>query len=265
MTLFQALILGIVQGLTEFIPVSSSGHLVIFHEWLGVSDGGLGFDVALHMGTLLALLIFFYKDIIKLVVGAMKPSTERRLVLLFAMATVPAVITGALLQDAAEGNLRSLTIVSFNLIIVAFLMLFAESMAKKKKHKTSFEKVSTKQALIMGSAQAIAVIPGISRSGSTITAGLFAGLDRVAATRFSFLLAIPITLGAILKIFSDSATQSVIRSEPDVFIVGIVAALVSGLFAIRFLLRFLAKHTLKAFAYYRIALGIVLLAGAWLF
>lgn len=265
MTLLQALILGIVQGLTEFIPVSSSGHLVIFHEWLGVENGGLSFDVALHLGTLCALLLFFHKDIIKLVVGAMKPSIERRLVLLFGLGTIPAVITGILLQSAAEDSLRSLALVGFNLIFVAILMLFAEAVAKRRTRKTKFEDVTTKQALIMGGAQALAVIPGVSRSGSTITAGLFAGLDRVAATRFSFMLAIPITLGAVLKILSEGEVQSAIKSDTDVFAVGIIAAMLSGLLAIRFMLRFLAKYTLKTFAYYRIVLGVVILIGIWLF
>lgn len=265
MTLLQALILGIVQGLTEFIPVSSSGHLVIFHEWLGVENGGLSFDVALHMGTLCALLIFFHKDIIKLLTGARKPSTERKLVILFAVSTIPAVISGFLLQSAAEDSLRSITLVAFNLIFVALLMLLAEALAKRRKHKTEFEDVSLKQALIMGGAQALAVIPGVSRSGSTITAGLFAGLDRVAATRFSFMLAIPITLGAVLKIFSEGEVQGAVQDDVSVFAVGIVAALISGLFAIRFMLRFLAKHTLKTFAYYRIVLGVAILIGIWLF
>jgi undecaprenyl-diphosphatase len=259
MTLFQALILGIVQGLTEFIPVSSSGHLVIFHHLMGLDDTGLGFDVALHLGTLLALLIYFGRDIVRLLRGAVRPSQERTTVLLLALATVPAVITGALLESSAEHAFRSVVLVSINLIVVAGIMLYAEAFAKKRKHKTAFEKVNTKQALMMGGAQALAVIPGVSRSGSTIVAGLFGGLDRVSATRFSFLLAIPITLGAIAKVFSESATQSAIRSETDVFIVGIITALISGLFAIRFLLRFLAKHTLKTFAYYRIAVGVFVL------
>lgn len=255
MSILEAIILGLIQGLTEFIPVSSSGHLVLLHELFGF-QGGLSFDVALHIGTLLALGVFFWKDIVQLVQGLLGLNEHKRLAWIIAAATLPAVMTGVLLANMAESAFRSVRLVSINLIIVAILMLLAEHVAARNRKPTKLDDLNGKQALIMGLAQALAVIPGISRSGSTITAGLFAGLDRMAATRFSFLLAIPITAGAILKVLLSQDAIALINGNPAVFFVGIVTAFLSGLFAIRFMLKFLAGHTLNIFAYYRIAIGL---------
>lgn len=259
MSIIQAIILGLVQGLTEFIPVSSSGHLVIAHELFGINETGLAFDVALHIGTLMALVMFFYKDIIKLVTALFKHSQLTRLSWLIALATIPAVIAGLLLEDMAETTFRSVKLVSINLIVIGFIMIAAERWAKRQKPKTELAHTSTKQALAIGTAQALALVPGISRSGSTITAGILAGLDRVAATRFSFLLAIPITLGAIIKVVLQEETLQQMDNEKTIVLSGIIAALLSGLFAIRFLLRFLSRHSLEAFGYYRIVLGFFVL------
>lgn len=259
MSLLDALILGIVQGLTEFIPVSSSGHLVLLHDWLGVTQSGLAFDVALHFGTLMALLLFFRKDIAKLAVGVFKGGVQRRLALILAAATIPAIIAGILLSDLADSTFRSTRLVAMNLIIVAILMLAAERYYRRQHKKTELEQVSAKQGLAIGVAQAIALVPGTSRSGITITTGLFAGLDRVAATRFSFLLGIPAMMGAILKIFVLDGGASQVADQPAIFSVGIVAAFFSGLAAIAFMLRYLAKHTLDVFAYYRIGIGLLVL------
>lgn len=259
MNILQALILGLVQGLTEFIPVSSSGHLVIFHELLNVPEGGLTFDVALHVGTLIALLVFFFRDIAVLVKAVFIKSSHTRLAWLLALATIPAVIVGILLESAAESTFRSPRLVSINLILAAVIMLFAERYILNRKKRTSLVAVSRSQALIMGLAQAAAIVPGISRSGSTITAGIFAGLDRVAATRFSFLLAIPITFGAILKVGMADNTINQINNDAGVFVAGIMAAFLSGIFAIKFLLKYLSNHGLQLFAYYRIVLGLLML------
>ena len=248
--------------MTEFIPVSSSGHLVLLHEVMDI-DGGLLFDVSLHIGTLLALTVYFWKDLVQLVLGVLGKNDYTHTARLIALATIPAVITGVMLQDAAEDEFRSVLLVSFNLIFVALLMLWAESRAEKMKKLTELPKLTSRQALIMGLAQAAAVVPGVSRSGSTITAGLFAGVDRVAATRFSFLLAIPITFGAILKVVASEDAITTLNGDKSVFFVGIITAFLSGLFAIRFLLRFLSKHSLRVFAYYRIALGVLVLMLAW--
>lgn len=258
MSIIDALILGIVQGLTEFIPVSSSGHLVLFHEWLGVAENGLAFDVALHFGTLLALLIYFHKDILSLVKALFVRSAQTRLAWLLAVATIPAVIGGVLLEDLAESTFRSTTLVAVNLIVVALLMLAAERYAAGQKTRTKLVDTKPKQALSVGVAQALAIIPGVSRSGATITTGIFMGFDRVSATRFSFLLGIPIMVGAITKVMLDGGLQTV-QNELSLFAVGVFTAFVSGLVAITFLLKYLAKHTLNVFAYYRIGLGLVVL------
>ncbi len=256
----QAIILGLVQGLTEFIPVSSSGHLVLLHEALGIADGGLTFDVALHVGTLLALIVYFFKDIVLLAESLFERNEHHRLSWLLVAATLPAVIAGALLQGEAEGGLRSPVVVAVNLILIALVMLVAERVLSHHQYrKTALKNITPKQALAVGAAQAVAVIPGVSRSGSTIAVGLLAGLDRVAATRFSFLLGIPITFGAIVKVLSDGAALDKMYGELGLFAVGVTAAFLSGIFAIRFLLRYLAGHTLAVFAYYRLALGLLVL------
>lgn len=259
MNIVQAVILGLVQGLTEFIPVSSSGHLVLMHHLMGINENGLTFDVALHLGTLAALIIFFYKDIWQLVHGLLGKNALRRLAWLLAAATIPAVIVGMLLESAAESAFRSVRLVSINLLGLALIMLFAEWFAKRYRTKTKLNNITPIQALTIGLAQAAAVVPGVSRSGGTITTGLFLGMDRVAATRFSFLLGIPITAGAIGKVLISENALHLIQSEASLFAIGIATALVSGLFAIGFLLRYLAKHTLAVFAYYRISLASIVL------
>lgn len=258
----QALILGIVQGLTEFIPVSSSGHLVLLHEWLGVTENGLAFDVALHFGTLMALLIYFHKDLFNLAKAIFVKSEQTRLAWFIAAATIPAVIAGVLLEGLAESTFRSSSLVAMNLILVAFLMIGAEKYAARQKHKTKLADTKLKQALAVGAAQAAAIVPGVSRSGATITTGIFMGLDRVSATRFSFLLGVPIMFGAITKVMLDGGLEQV-QNDRAIFAVGVLAAFASGLFAINFMLKFLAKHTLNIFAYYRIGLGILVLLLAF--
>lgn len=264
MSILEAIILGLVQGLTEFIPVSSSGHLVIAHKLLGIdqtAQAGFLFDMALNIGTVLALLIYFRKDILLLIKAIFnKNAKEFKLAWFLVLATVPAAIGGFLLKDMAETSFRSLRLVACALIVAGFIMLVSEWYSQRLKKKTNLEKVGIKQALAIGCAQALALIPGVSRSGATITAGLFAGMDRVAATRFSFLLGIPIMFGAILSTVFEGSAFDTITSERTIFIVGIVSAFVSGIFAIQFLLKFLSKHALSIFGYYRIVLGLLILA-----
>lgn len=258
MGIVDALLLGVTQGLTEFIPVSSSGHLVLLHKVLGAEQSGLGFDVALHIGTLFALVLFFYRDILDLCKRLMSGGKQARLPLLLGVACVPAVATGVLLQGLAEDTFRSPRLVAVNLAVFGLIMLVAEKYAAKRSRTKDLEKISLRQVGLIGVMQALAIVPGVSRSGSTITGGLFGGLDRVAAARFSFLLAIPITLGAVLKLALDGSFAE-LSSELTVVIVGGLVALLSGLFAIRFLLKFVANHSLASFAYYRLALAAVVL------
>jgi undecaprenyl-diphosphatase len=252
----QALILGITQGLTEFIPVSSSGHLIIVGHLLNFQYSGLGFDTALDVGTLAALLVFFRHDILQLLEGLVRKTPMTKLAWLMVAATIPAVIAGVLLQHAAETTFRSTQLVAINLIWVAFLMLAADRWGKCK---LKLEQLDAPRAVGIGAAQALALVPGVSRSGITISAGLFAGLDRVAATRFSFLLSAPIIAGATAKVILKPSNFEQLTAEPLLYAVGILGAFISGYLAIRFMLNYLNRHGLAIFAYYRIAVGVLLL------
>lgn len=259
MSIVQAFILGLVQGLTEFIPVSSSGHLVFLHHLMGVTESGLAFDVALHGGTLVALLMYFRKDIVELLSSLAKKSEKTRLAWLLIVATIPAAVFGFLLEDLAESSFRSVRLVSVTMLVFGVVMLLTERYYKSRTKHLLLEQVTLKEAMAMGFAQALALVPGVSRSGSTITAGLLAGLNHVAATRFAFLLGIPITAGAILKVCTEDGFAQQVANDRAVFLVGIVTALISGLLAIRFMLKYLSKHGLHVFAYYRIVLAVIVL------
>ncbi len=259
MSILQAIFLGLIQGLTEFIPVSSSGHLLLMHNALSIETDALAFDVALHAGTLLALISFFWKDIWELLQSLYKKNEKTHLALLLILATIPAAVLGFLLEGLAESSFRSPTLVAWTMVLFGGLMLVADYLYERHRRHTSLEKVSLRQALAMGFAQAVALIPGVSRSGSTITTGLLVGLDRVAATRFSFLLGIPITTGAILKVFTENGAFSQVSDQSGVFVAGILTAFLSGLFAIRFMIGYLGKNGLSVFAYYRIGLGLTVL------
>lgn len=250
MSIIEAIILGLVQGLTEFIPVSSSGHLLLLHEVFKNDGSSLGFDVALHVGTLAALLVVFKKDIINLVKNVTKQNSEGKLARTIALATLPAALAGLFFSDFIDDSLRSPFVVMVALALVGGIMLIVDTLTPKQSSE-----VSQKQGILVGVAQILALIPGVSRSGATITAGLMLGLTRELATRFSFLLAIPIISGSALGLLikGDLATSG--QALPLVF--GMIAAFLSGLFAIRFMLRIIGNVGLRPFALYRIALAIV--------
>jgi undecaprenyl-diphosphatase len=252
--MLEALILGIVQGITEFLPVSSTAHLILFpwfFNWSGEVDT-LTFDVALHAGTLLALILCFWRNWIELIF------TKQRLFGLIVLSSIPAGIAGFFLNDIAEKYLRNPLIISIMLIAVGCIMLISE---KANKYK-DMEKTGLKDAIIIGIAQAVAIIPGVSRSGITISAGLFRGFEREAAARFSFLLATPIIAGAtVLHLKKLTATHN---HNLQLFAIGLIAAFITGIIAIKFLLNFLKKYPLNLFVYYRFILGVVIIAGIWL-
>lgn len=247
----RSIILGIVQGLTEFFPVSSTAHLILFpwfFGWHGEIDS-LTFDVALHGGTLLSLLVCFYKDWLELL------TKERRRLGFILAAIVPAGAAGVIFKDFIEHQLRNPLIMVATLTGFGAVMLAVEKYSPKNRESVSF-----KDALFIGAAQAIALIPGVSRSGITITAGLFRGLSRESAARFSFLLSTPVIAGATLL-----ECRKLIKSPEaynlDMFATGFLAAFVSGFFAIKFLLAYLRKYPLNAFVYYRFALAVVIAAA----
>jgi undecaprenyl-diphosphatase len=245
----EAVVLGIVQGITEFFPVSSTAHLILFpwfFRWSGEVNT-LAFDVSLHAGTLCALLICFYRDWIHMI------SNDRKMLFFILLATIPAGAAGALLHEAVEHTLRSPLLIAGSTFIFGVLMLVAERCSTRDKERASFN-----DSMLIGVAQAIALIPGVSRSGITMTAGLFRNLTRESAARFSFLLSTPVIGGAAL-LEGKKLLKSHAAYRMDVFAVGFFAALVSGFFAIKFLLSYLKRHPLNVFAYYRflLALGIV--------
>lgn len=255
MQLWQAVLLGVVQGFTEFIPVSSSGHLILVEQWLG-GVGTQAFDLALHLGTLLALLVYFRRDWLGLITGSQPP----RLGWYIGLATLPAIVAGVALSGLAEDTFRSAQLVAVNLIWVGILMLVIDRKARQRE----LADIQPRDSLSIGAAQALALIPGVSRSGITITAGLGLGLSRTAATRFSFLISAPIIAVAVAKVLLEGESLRQMAAEPLLFIVGGAAAAVSGYAAIRFMINFLSRIGLAPFAYYRLALGAFLLAITWL-
>jgi len=254
--LLKAIILGLVQGFTEFIPVSSSGHLILVGHAINFSYSGLAFDTALDIGTLAALFIFFWKDFWQLAHDFVMGGEDRKLAGYLLIATLPAVVIGVLIQDLVETVFRNNGLVAFNLIWVAVLMLVIDRMPQLVK-KT--QDVKFGQALAIGFAQALALIPGTSRSGITITAGRALKLDRVTATRFSFLLSAPVITGATLKVLASGKTMGDMAAAPALYVAGIIAAGLAGYFSIKFLINYLSKHGLAIFAYYRIVVGILIL------
>ena len=268
----QALVMGIVQGLTEFLPISSSGHLIIVPYLFGWTDPfitSLAFSVMLHLGTLLALLVYFRADWIRLVPAGLaaihdrsfKGDPDRRLAWLLVAATIPAAIAGFLLSDLAETTFREVGLVAVTLVVGAVILWLADRWGGRTK---GVDDVTFPIAGGIGAAQALALVPGISRSGVSISAARFAGLDREAAARFSFLMATPITLGAIVfevrKLITGEAGVEVSLGP---LLVGMIAAFVAGILAIGFLLRYLRTRSLTIFVVYRLVLAAVVIV-AWL-
>jgi undecaprenyl-diphosphatase len=256
MQLVDALILGLVQGLTEFIPVSSSGHLILVGHFLNFSYSGLAFDTALDVGTLLALYIFFARDFGEIIRDVVKGGPKRKLGIYLLIATIPGVVVGVLIEHAAETVFRDARLVAVNLIWVGILMFVVDRVARQTK---GMSQVTWPRALTVGVAQALALVPGVSRSGITITTARALGFDRVTATRFSFLLSAPIITGATLKVLLKPSNWHDMMASPALYVVGILAALVSGYVAIKFLLRYLSRHGLGVFAVYRVVVGILIL------
>jgi len=276
----KAIVLGIIQGLTEFIPVSSSAHLVIVPWLFGWNDTALEtltFDVALHLGTLVALLAFFANDWIRIIrAGVLSIAerkigndTDRRLAWFLVLATIPGGIVGLLFEKKiehwfhpADGPIEGGSMIAMALIIASLgaLLYLAERYAP---HRKKLGEMNLRESLLIGLAQALAIFPGVSRSGSTITAGLALGLERETAARFSFLLSAPIIAGAgvrsIFTIYKGMQSGQISGSDVSLFVIGSGAAAVSGYFCIRFLLRFLQQHPTNVFVYYRWGLAVLLL------
>ena len=266
MDYLQAVIFGIVQGITEFLPISSTAHLVLLPWFMGWEDPGLTFNVALHLGTLVALIWFFRVEWIAFARSAVNltqgngSGPNERMVQFIAVATLPGALVGLFAENLIETYLRSPLVISFTLIALALVLVAAEMRGRREK---SLEQVSWMDAIVIGVAQALSLVPGVSRSGVTITAALFRGLTREAAARFSFFLSTPLIAGAVAKKTFDLANGGVSGAELTVLAVGIAVSALVGYLAIGFLLRYLATNTTYAFIYYRIGLGIVVFLAFW--
>ena len=256
MTYTQGVVLGLVQGLTEFLPVSSSGHLILVPHVFGWPDQGLGFDAVMHLGTLAALLAYFRRELMGMVSGAL----SRRLAVLLILGTIPGGLAGVLLEKLVESKLRSPLLIACTTAGWAIVMWIADRRAApaSKMPGDPLERVSLGQALTVGCAQALALIPGTSRSGITITAGLFSGFDRATAARFAFLLGIPITAGAGSLKLLHLLKHGVPAGDGGPLTAALITAFVSGWFAVWFLVSYLKTRSLQPFVIYRLLLALVI-------
>ena len=263
-TSIQALVLGIVQGLTEFLPVSSSGHLILVPWFFGWKDpfiNSLAFSVMLHMGTLLALLVYFWHDWLTLIPAGLASirdrslagDPDRKMAWLIVVATIPAVLVGPILNDTIENAVREPAPVALMLCVGAAILWLAERWGSKLREMSSLTFVGARGS---GVAQVLALVPGISRSGVSIAAGLFQGLNREAAARFSFLMATPVVAGAGVFEALKLVKSSDVKPDTHLIAIGFVAAAISGLLAIRFMLEFLRRQSVNSFVVYRVALAI---------
>ncbi|MFQ5511882.1 MAG: undecaprenyl-diphosphatase UppP [Candidatus Krumholzibacteriia bacterium] len=263
MDVLRAFILGVVQAITEFLPISSSAHLIVLREWLGFEAvDGLTFDVALHMGTALALIVYFRKDLGRLLLGAVGglrsggTGTERRMPWYILAATVPAAVVGILFGDVLENALRTPRVIVVTLVAGGALFLIVERVANAQRRLADMTLASS---VFIGMAQSLALVPGVSRSGITIVAGMSRRFERSEAARFSFLLSVPIMLGAGLKKAIEIDGLALDGGQIAALTVGTVTAAVTGWLVIRYLLAFLRTHRLDLFAYYRFGLALVVL------
>ena len=261
----EIFILGLIQGIAEFLPISSSAHLIIFRDLFGIGASmgknvELAFDVALHLGTLLAIVIYFFKDFwnmfIKGITKGVKDKQGKILWFIIA-ATIPGALMGVLFEDVIENAIRSnFVLIGLSLIIMGVIIYLADKKSKQTKEVAS---MGFKDALIIGCSQVFALIPGFSRSGTTIATGRLLGLKREDAAKFSFYLSAPIVLGAVILQLFDSKTIDIIVNNLSIFVIGILVAFISGLLCIEFLLKYIKKHDFKIFMWYRILLGVIVI------
>lgn len=258
--MLEVIILSIIQGITEFLPISSSAHLILPSAIFGWEDQGIAFDVAVHVGTLLAVMLYFRQDIANLTVGWIKSlggqhSTDSKLAWWVILATIPAGLAGLLAADLIETFLRSPWVLAITTIVFGLLLWLADATAKQQ---VSMEQMNWRQALIIGLAQVVALIPGTSRSGITMTAAMLFGLDKVSAARFSFLLSIPII------VLSGGYQASKLLSEPTQYdisgiLLGMALSFISALICIHFFLKIISRMGMLPFVIYRLLLGVGLI------
>jgi undecaprenyl-diphosphatase len=268
----QAIVLGAVEGVTEFLPISSTGHLLVAEHLMGLptkgkaGDGLIGFTAVIQVGAILAAVVYFFRDIVALLagfVGGLTSATKRqeeqwRFALAVAVGCIPIGIAGLALKDVIKSIDKSLVTVALGLIVFSAVLLFAERRAAQDRPERS---LTVRDGLLIGLAQCIALVPGVSRSGATISAGLLRGLDRVSATRLSFLLGIPALLAAGAYELKDATTSGPGAPGTGPTLIATVVAFAVAYGAIAFLLRFVARHSIASFVPYRVLLGVAVLIG----
>ncbi|MFZ5448626.1 MAG: undecaprenyl-diphosphatase UppP [Thermodesulfobacteriota bacterium] len=261
-----ALLLGVVQGVTEFLPISSSGHLALLEHYLHVEAGGLSFDILLHVGTLFALVAYFYQDWLNMARAFISPSRynrpERKMLFFLIVATIPGALAGLFLEKQAETIFRAPFRIAILLGSVGLLLILAEILAR---HVRRLDQLTLKDAILIGLSQALAIMPGVSRSGITMTTGLFLGLNRRSAAHFSFLMSTPIIFGAGLHHIPNWLHEPAGTLPLLPAVLGFLASVISSYLTIKYLLRFLQRHTFIPFAVYRFLLAAVILALAFLY
>ena len=264
---FYGILLGAVQGITEFLPISSTGHLILIEKLLGISQEnfGLTFDALLHLGTLISLLWFFKKDWLNIITTPFrlkdkKNSQDLNLIKLLIVATIPGALFGLVLEKKVETVFRSPLLVGISLIVFSFVLVVVEKWSQKSK---TIKDLKTKDAILTGFAQAVALIPGVSRSGITIAAGMWEGLTREQAAKFTFLISAPIIAGAggkkLIDVILLSFRQQILIGELGFYLVGMLSAAIFGYLTIKYFLKFVSRNSLYPFIYYRILLGLLVI------
>jgi len=265
LSIFDSTILGIIQGITEFLPISSSGHLIITRDILGISQtGGLAFDAILQLATACAVLLYFRKDILGLFLNLFKKEKDEeksKLTLYLIVGTIPAVIFGFLLENSMDTIFRNGQLVAYTLLIGALIMMYADKVVQKRKQKSEYvpKTLTIGKSIAIGLFQSLALVPGMSRSGMTISGGYFLGLSKETAIRFSFLLSIPIIVASgLLKLIDIIQNPTLVSGGFVVLGAGALSAFVFGWLAIDFLLKFLKTNSFKIFIIYRVILAVLL-------
>ncbi|PLX28675.1 undecaprenyl-diphosphatase [Candidatus Parcubacteria bacterium] len=266
MSIIQAIVLGVIQGVTEFLPISSSGHLVFIPKLFGWVDQGLAFDTIMHLGTLLAVVVYFRKKIWSILRAVFlyrrtEMKQDRKLGWLLILSIIPAGVVGLLFDNWIETNLRSTSVIAFGLIFWGIMLFFADRYSRKNivERRKNLDSTDWKQTLFIGCAQAIALIPGTSRSGITMTAGLFSKFDKKSAAEFSFLMSIPvIALAGLLQVL-ELAQNGLGNVAMLPLIIGFISAVVSGFFAITGLMKIIQKWSFAPFVVYRVVIGVLIL------
>lgn len=261
MDILVAIILGIVEGFTEFLPISSTGHLIVAEKLLGFLDVQDMFTVVIQLGAILAIVWFYWRDLLSKVVGLFRWQIDAvRFWKLLIVATIPAGIAGLILNDYMDSITKPIVVATTLIIGGIILWLVDNKPVQRTEHVADIGGISFRRALVVGAGQCLAIVPGVSRSGATIVTGLATGLNRPTATAFSFYLSIPVmVLASGLKLVQNGDQLSHLAGGPAALLVGVVAAFITALLSVAWLLKYISHHNFKPFAYYRIAAGVIIL------